>query len=171
LSVFLGLGSNIGNREIHLEEALAKIYENEKICIDHLSSLYESEPWGEKDQDSFLNQVVEIKTHLEPRELLAGCQQIEKGMGKKQSFRWGPRIIDIDLLLYNNRIIEEKMLQIPHPRLTQRRFVLVPLVEIAPSVFIPGFGKTALQTLLSCRDPGSVVLYKKRSGNIRRIPK
>ena len=171
MSVFLGLGSNVGDKEKHLAQACDKISTIEGSSIIHVSSVYESEPWGRKDQEPFLNQVIEIKTNLKPGTFFTVCQKIEKSMGRELSLRWGPRIIDIDLLLYHHRIIDDKGLQVPHPRLTQRRFVLVPLVEIAPHVIIPGIGKNTLEILRACEDSGKVIIYRKRSENLRRIPK
>jgi 2-amino-4-hydroxy-6-hydroxymethyldihydropteridine diphosphokinase len=171
LSVFLGLGSNVGDKEKHLAQACDRINTIERSSIIHVSSVYESEPWGRKDQDAFLNQVIEIKTNLKPGTFFAACQKIEKSMGRASSIRWGPRIIDIDLLIYHHRIIDDKGMQVPHPRLTQRRFVLVPLVEIAPHVIIPGVGKNTLEILQECEDSGKVIIYRKRSESLWRIPK
>lgn len=171
MSVFLGLGSNVGDKENNLAQAIDKIDTIERSSIIRVSSIYESEPWGRKDQEPFLNQVTEIKTNLEPETFFTVCQKIEKSLGREPSLRWGPRIIDIDLLLYHHRIIDDEGLQVPHPRLTQRRFVLVPLVEIAPHVTIPGFGVNALEILQACEDSGKVIIYRKRSENLRRIPK
>ena len=170
LSVFLGLGSNVGDREQNLAKVLYAISEISDCAIEHLSSVYISEPWGNKEQDPFLNQVIEIETKLNPLRLLAACQEIEGTMGRRKSARWGPRIIDIDILLYHHQVVDEKSLKIPHPRLTERKFVLIPLVEIAPSLVIPGSGKTTREFLKECRDTAGVLHYRKSQEKTRRIP-
>ena len=170
LSGFLGFGSNIGAREQNLEEAADAIGQIPDCTIKHLSSIYETEPWGKKDQDLFLNQVIEVETELNPRLIFTYCQEIERKMGRKNSVLWGPRIIDIDLLLWDDQIIDDERLKIPHPRLTERKFVLIPLAEIAPSLPVPGSGKTTQEVLKECRDTAKVGLYKKSREQIRRIP-
>jgi len=171
LSVFLGLGSNVDDREKHLTQAFDRIEKVKQSSVIRVSSIYESEPWGRKNQASFLNQVIEIETHLKPDTFFSICQAIEKSMGRTSSLRWGPRIIDIDLLLYHHHIIDIKGLEVPHPRLTQRRFVLEPLVEIAPDVIVPGFGENVTEILRKCEDSGEVVVFRNRNENLRRIPK
>ena len=170
LSVFLCLGSNVGDREENLAKAAHAISEISDGVIKQLSSVYISEPWGNHEQDFFFNQVAEIETDLNPLRLLAACQEIEKKLGRKKSVRWGPRIIDIDILLYHHQIVDEKRLQIPHPRLTQRKFVLIPLVEIAPSLVIPHSGKTTREFLKECRDTADVVPYRENQEKIREMP-
>jgi 2-amino-4-hydroxy-6-hydroxymethyldihydropteridine diphosphokinase len=160
LSGFLGLGSNIGTREQNLAEAADAIGQISDCIIKHLSSIYETEPWGKKDQDPFLNQVIEIETELNPQLFFTHCQEIERKMGRKYSVHWGPRIIDIDLLLWGDQIIDDEILKIPHPTLTERKFVLIPLTEIAPSFPVPGSGKTTREVLKECRDTAKVGLYK-----------
>lgn len=159
--VFLGLGSNVGQREMYLNKAVSALGSRKDIQIRFVSSIYETEPWGKKDQESFLNQVVEIETQLDPQRLIAVCQEIEKALGKEKNNRWGPRTIDIDLLLFGDRVVDERNVQIPHPQLLERKFVLIPLTEVAPFVKIPGFGKTVRDALKACSDQGSVRLYEK----------
>ncbi len=157
----LGLGSNVGDREEYLKRALDAMGELEGSKVRRVSSIYETEPWGKKDQDPFLNQVVEVDTQLGPHELLAACQRIEKELGRNPQERWGPRTIDIDLLLYGDVVIEDRNLRVPHSLLSERRFVVIPLTELSPSVSVPGLGKTVREVLEDCQDRGTVKLYKR----------
>lgn len=137
MRAFLGLGSNQGDRLNYLEKAVKMLREQPDITITNESDVYESEPWGEIKQDNFLNQVIEIETNSLPEELLSQCQAIEAALGRERSIHWGPRTIDIDILLYeNHQIISDKLI-IPHPYLEQRNFVLIPLKEIAPDLILP----------------------------------
>ncbi|MBN2030752.1 2-amino-4-hydroxy-6-hydroxymethyldihydropteridine diphosphokinase [bacterium] len=168
--VFLGLGSNVGDREAYLNEALSFLGDHKHIRINCVSSIYETEPWGKADQSPFLNQVVEIETQCDPQKLILTCQKIEKDLGGAKRERWGPRRIDIDLLLYGDQIIDEENLQVPHLRLSERLFVLIPLCEVASGVTIPGLDLTVRNVLEKCLDRGSVKLYKKaESSCLRRI--
>jgi 2-amino-4-hydroxy-6-hydroxymethyldihydropteridine diphosphokinase len=135
VQAFIGLGSNLGQREDFIERAIATLAQTPGIVVCRRSSLYETEPVGVPDQPWFVNAVVEIETDLSPRELLGVCKQIERSLGRRA--RFGPREIDLDILLYDAIIVNEPELQIPHARLHQRRFVLVPLAEIAPTVVHP----------------------------------
>ena len=138
-TIYLSLGSNIGNRMKNIENALDELekYNIKKIKI---SSFYETEPIGPK-QRKFYNIAGKFKTVLEPLELLAVLKAIEKKLGRKKTFRWGPRIIDIDILFYGNQIIEIKFLTIPHKEIPNRAFVLVPMREIAPNFIHPKIHK------------------------------
>jgi len=158
---FLGLGSNIGDREEYLRKAKTAIANLETCTVSGISSIYETEPLGNKNQGQFLNQALLVETELEPQELLMECKGIEKTLGRKEGPRWGPRTIDIDLLLYDEMLVDEEALRVPHPRLHRRRFVLIPMAEIAPSVRIPGSGKTVMEALKTCPDGGYVTLYEK----------
>jgi len=158
---FLGLGSNEGDREVYLKKAVAEISKIKQSSIQKESSIYETEPWGKKNQRDFLNQVIAIETKLGYRELFFQCQEIEKALGRKKRECWGPREIDIDLLMYNELVIEEESLCLPHRRLNERRFVLVPWAEIASEVRIPGLWKTVQEILDGCPDRGKVKFYKK----------
>lgn len=137
--VYLGLGSNLGERARNLEESLEKIAE--WASIEKKSGIYETEPWGLKKQPKFLNQVVKARTRLAPLELLSALKKIERRMGRKKSVKYGPRVIDVDILFFDNLIMKTEPLTIPHPLLTQRAFVLVPLEEIAPNHLHPVEGK------------------------------
>lgn len=129
-NVFLGLGSNISDRKKNIQTAIDFIKQNNKINILKLSSIYESPPWGYKNQENFYNQVIEIETQLDPYELLIFVKSIEKKMGRQTTIKWGPRNIDIDILIFCDIIIKGDFLNIPHRYLTKRCFWLVGLCEI-----------------------------------------
>jgi 2-amino-4-hydroxy-6-hydroxymethyldihydropteridine diphosphokinase len=143
---FLSLGSNLGDREAHLLEALDRL-EAAGIHILRRSSIYETEPQDLPHQPWFLNIVVEVETELFPRLLLARAQAIELGMGRRREVSKGPRPIDIDILLFGSFIIGTRELQVPHPRMSERRFVLEPLAELAPDLLHQVTGKTVREML------------------------
>jgi len=143
--VYLSLGSNLGNREAHLRRAIAEL--ETMGTVRALSSFYETQPVGSIDQPWFLNCVAALETEKSPRELLDVVLNIEAGMGRVRMQEKGPRNIDIDILLFGDRIVSEPRLKIPHPAMQERRFVLEPLVEIAPDVRHPLFKKTASRLL------------------------
>lgn len=132
--VFLGLGSNLGEREATLEAALERIGALPGTRLVRRSRFYETPPWGVTDQPPFLNAVVELRTGLEPEALLAAVKQVERDLGREPTYRWGPRIIDVDLLVYGNRVVQTPKLTLPHPQILARPFVCDPLEEIAPEV-------------------------------------
>lgn len=134
-SVYLSLGTNMGNREENLKTAVQLLNRNESISIEAVSSIYETAPIGFINQSSFFNIALFIQTNLNPMEMLDVCQSIENSLGRVRDIRWGPRIIDLDILLYNNENIETDRLTVPHPRMFERAFVLVPLLEIAEKPF------------------------------------
>jgi len=139
---YVGLGANLGDRERSIRRAA------ELIGARRLSSIHETEPWGYSDQPLFLNAVAEVETRLEPRALLDELLAVERRLGRERSGpRYGPRTIDLDLLLYGDRVVDETGLAVPHPRLHERLFVLEPLAELAPSLEIPGNG--TVQALLA----------------------
>ncbi len=148
---YLLTGGNMGNRQENLETAYNYIDQQCGMVIN-ASSIYETAAWGKNDQPSFLNQVLEIQTSLTPRQLLKKILLIEKQIGRVREEKYGPRIIDIDILLFNDEIHNYPSLKIPHPELQNRRFVLVPLAEIAPGAIHPVLKKTIAELLLICPD-------------------
>jgi len=146
--IFLLLGTNLGDRLSNLEEAITRIG-----SVTRRSSVYETGAWGKTEQPEFLNQVIEIKSDLDPRELLQKILDIEIAMGRVRVEKWGTRLIDIDILFYRNEIIDEAELIIPHPQIQNRRFTLEPLNELAPDLEHPILKKTIRQLLDECNDP------------------
>lgn len=147
-SVYIGLGSNLGDRENNLHRALQEVGAVPGTNIIKKSSVYQSKPWGYKDQGDFLNQVVELETELAPLDLLHHLQAIEIKMGRRHDLKWGPRSIDLDILLYGSEVLLTEELQIPHTYMRERLFVLVPLQEIAPEMVFPDNGTTLREVLI-----------------------
>jgi len=150
----------MGDRVSHLKSAAQLVRNTDGIDLHGISGVYESDPWGKSDQPRFLNQVIETETAFSPSALLGVCQRIEKDLGRTMQERWGPRLIDIDILLYGDRIIHETNLEIPHPYLAERKFVLVPLAELNPGMTVPGTGHTVTDLLKSCSDESDVRLFQ-----------
>ena len=148
---YLGLGSNLGDRKAALQEALQKLDGN-GLRLLKVSSLYETEPVGYSDQGWFLNLCVQVETSLFPKQLLQRTQRIEREMGRRRTIKNGPRIIDIDILLFGSAIVETVELRIPHPRYRERRFVLAPLAELQPHLHDPESGETVLHLLGNVQD-------------------
>jgi 2-amino-4-hydroxy-6-hydroxymethyldihydropteridine diphosphokinase len=138
--VFIGSGSNLGDRLAALSTAVELLAPDVRVLKP--SKVYETPPWGYEDQPAFLNQVLQTDTELDPLDLLNYLKRIEQIMGRKATFRYGPRAIDLDILFYDGLIISIDNLQIPHPRAAERAFVLVPLREIAPGFMHPVLNKT-----------------------------
>jgi 2-amino-4-hydroxy-6-hydroxymethyldihydropteridine diphosphokinase len=155
--IYLSLGTNLGNREANLEAVKAEL-PPEVIILD-ASPIYETEPWGFLDQPDFLNQVLAVETSLKPSELLEHIKGIEQKIGRKPSIRFGPRIVDIDILFFGDQIIQEEDLEIPHPRLRDRAFVLIPLADIDPDLVYPGTDLSISDLLLDV-DLTGVDLYQ-----------
>jgi 2-amino-4-hydroxy-6-hydroxymethyldihydropteridine diphosphokinase len=133
--VYLSIGTNMGERYENLQHAVALLKEKENIEVVRISSVYETAAVGYTDQADFLNIAVHLKTNVSSADMLAICQSVEEELGRVREFRWGPRIIDLDILLYNHENIKTESLIVPHPRMYERAFVLVPLIEITPSPF------------------------------------
>jgi len=149
VKTYVGLGSNLGDREAQIRLALDDLARLPGTRLLRASSLYDSEPVGEVEQPNFLNAVAELETTLTARQLLWNLQLIERRLGRVRSSRWGPRTIDLDLLLYGRLVVDEPDLQVPHRELTRRSFVLVPLVELDPMLVHPVTGQTLVTHLTS----------------------
>ncbi len=140
---FLGLGANLEDKEASLKTAISFLEREKNIQVRRVAPFYRTAPWGYTDQDWFINTVVEIETSLSPQQLLNVLLAIEEKMGRVRGARWGPRVIDLDLLLYGDAVLDEPNLIVPHPRMAARAFVLAPLADLAPDLVIPGQGRVA----------------------------
>ena len=154
-TVYLSLGSNLGDRVAHIEQALARLAE-ENVRVVRRSSFYQTEPVEFLAQGWFLNIALEAETELMPRQLLRVIRQIERDLGRKRTVRSGPRTIDIDILLFGANIMNAAELEIPHPRMTERRFVLVPMAEIASTLRHPVLRLTMAELLAATKDRSQV---------------
>ena len=154
---FLGLGSNMGARHDYLNRAALAMARVDGVRMVWCSSVYETEPWGNTAQGKFLNAVAEIETSLDPPRLMEEARRIEQLLGRTPGERWGPREIDIDILLYDGLVHSSGGLEVPHPDMERRKFVLVPLREIAPDVIHPVNGMTVAEMADACRDGSRVV--------------
>lgn len=143
--IILALGTNIGNKEQNLKTALEQL-ELHGIIVKQASKIYETEPLGPQNQDDYLNMAIDVETKLEPLELLQTLKKIEKNMGREKTIHWGPRIIDIDIIFYNDVVIESKELTIPHKEMHKRNFVLEPVIEITKDTIHPVL-KKSIKTL------------------------
>jgi 2-amino-4-hydroxy-6-hydroxymethyldihydropteridine diphosphokinase len=146
--VFVGIGSNLGDRKAHIRRALELLASEPGIEVEQISQIRETDPVGVVDQPRFLNAAARLTTDLEPRALLDRLLAVEQALGRvRTGVRYGPRTIDLDLLLYGDRVVDEPGLRVPHPRLAERRFVLEPLAELDPALDVPGRGP--VQALLA----------------------
>lgn len=157
MRAYIGLGSNVGEREENLVRAISLLDSSPGIRVLRRASLYETEPVGVEAQPWFFNTVVEVEAELAPGELLRRMKEIEKALGREDRGRWGPREIDLDLLLYGDLVMEEDGLVLPHPELHRRRFVLEPLCELAPELIHPRLGQP-LRELLAGLDERKKVI-------------
>ena len=150
ITTYLCLGGNLGDRMAALTEALQLLDATPGMLRVACSSVYETEPWAVADQPNFLNLVATYETTLAPADLLAVCKSVEATVGRAPSFRWGPRLIDVDILLYGDEVVDttEPDIQIPHPRMAQRAFALVPLAEITPDLTVPSADGATVRRLL-----------------------
>lgn len=155
--VYIALGTNLGDRMGYLQAAIDAL--PPKVKVVRLSPVYETPPWGILDQPDFLNQVLQAETDLPPEELLVYLKEIEKAIGRQSRVRYGPREIDIDILFYDQQVVDLPQLQIPHPRLHERSFVLVPLADLAADLRHPQSGKT-VRELLQAVDTQGVKRYQ-----------
>jgi 2-amino-4-hydroxy-6-hydroxymethyldihydropteridine diphosphokinase len=157
--VYIGVGSNLGNKKDNFLEALDRLAKLPDTKILKESSLYESEPLGDS-KDWYVNGAIEIETKFKPDMLLKKFKNIERAMGRKKvKKRWGARIIDLDILLYDALVVKKKNLQIPHPEMPNRKFVLIPLIEIAPQVIHPELGVTISELLVKVKDDKKIHLF------------
>lgn len=156
--VYLSLGTNLGNRTANLNQAIASL--PPQMTVKAKSKVYETPPWGYTEQDQFLNQVVKATTYLEPSKLLKHIKRLEVAMGRKATFRYGPRLIDIDILFYDDVVMETSSLTIPHPDLHERGFVLLPLMDIAPDLVHP-VKKKSIRELVGFCDMGGIKQFDK----------
>jgi 2-amino-4-hydroxy-6-hydroxymethyldihydropteridine diphosphokinase len=156
--VFLLIGGNMGDRLQNLHQAIAQLSAAVGPVIQQ-SAVYETAAWGKTDQAAFLNQALLLDTSLSPGELITAVLLVEERMGRHRTEKFGPRVIDIDIMFYNEEVIDEPHLTIPHPQLQNRRFALVPLNEIAPKLVHPVLNKTLEELLVECQDELPVVNY------------
>lgn len=158
--VYIAIGSNLGNKKENYLEALVRIAKLPKTRIIKESSVYESEPLGDS-KDWYVNGVIEIETEFKPEMLLKKLKNIERAMGRKKvRKRWGARIMDLDILLYDTAVVNKKNLKIPHPEMQTRKFVLVPLSEVAPQVIHPVLQATISELLVTLKDDKRVSLFR-----------
>ena len=156
---YIGFGSNIGDRLVHIQNAIQTLSKAEGITLQKISSLYKTDPVGYEAQAQFLNGVAAIQTSLSPLSLLHTLKDIETAVGRQHRIRWGPREIDLDILIYGDLCLRTEKLILPHPEMHLRSFVLVPLAEIAPDLVHPVF-QESIQTLLNRFEDGKSVLKK-----------
>jgi len=157
VKAYLGLGSNIGNRKLQLNEAIKILHAYQGIQVTQVSHIYETEPVGYTNQPKFLNLCIEIETELNPQSLLKCCLATEQQLHRKREIRWGPRTLDVDILLFDDQIIEQDNLSVPHPRMKERSFVLIPLNDIATNQIEPISNKSIGQLVVT---DNSVKKYK-----------
>ena len=154
--VYLGLGSNMGDRGEALRDAVRRIGQREETAMLPCSSVYETDPWGDVPQDAYLNTVAEIRTSLQPEKLLQSLLDIERDMGRVREVKYGPRRIDIDILFFGETVLEGTEIIIPHPRIAERNFVLIPLEELRPELLHPVMQSTVAELRALCSDSGGI---------------
>ena len=159
VQVFIGLGSNLGDRMFYLHQALVEIENSPQISLKKCSSVYETEPVGKKDQPQFLNMITELESTLLPQELLRRLKEIENTLGRTHTEHWGPREIDLDILYYGSEVFNDEKLHLPHPEIVNRRFVLVPMEEIAGEILDPMQQLNIKELLRRCSDTRTVCKF------------
>jgi len=159
-TIYLSLGSNLGNRASNLKEAVSSL--PPQITVKKRSNVYETPPWGYTEQDNFLNQVIMATTYLEPEPLLKHIKRLEVALGRKTTFRYGPRLIDIDILFYDDLVLDTPSLVIPHPHLHERGFVLLPMMDIAPDLMHP-VQKKSIRELTARNSTSGIAKYANKS--------
>lgn len=163
-TAFIALGSNIGDRYDYLSKAVERLVSHPKVQLVNTSSVYETDPVGYEEQDLFLNMVMEIHTDLSAFELLDFCLKVELELGRKREIMWGPRTVDLDILLYNQENIKSEKLMIPHPRMLERNFVMIPLSEIKPNITIPNTEKPLELWIEELPNKEGVRVWKRKNG-------
>lgn len=163
---YLGLGSNMGKRLNYLKHAVKLLQAEETITIENLSAVYETAPVGGPDQGPYLNACVAVSTELSATRLLLKLLDLENLIGRVREVRWGPRVIDLDLLVYENIIMNTPLLELPHPRMCERDFVLIPMADIAPNLLIPGCNKSVYELITRHDLTGNIKLYLSRGWEV-----
>lgn len=163
-TAYIGLGSNLGDREHYLQQALELLDQVENVAVVRCSSIYETAPYGPVEQGDFLNMAASIETLLPPMQLLKELHRIENALGRKRDIHWGPRSIDLDILLFNRDNIEEEKLSVPHPELPKRLFVLAPLMDIASHLIVPGINRSVTELYQRFKNEKGVQLWKRNNG-------
>lgn len=164
MEAYIALGSNMGNRVEFLKNAIQKINLHPSIDVEETSSIYETDPIGYTDQAEFLNMVIKVNTDLSVFELLDELQNIEKFFDRKREVKWGPRTLDLDILLYNHENIETEQLIVPHPRMHERAFVLIPLFEVNKDIIIPTIREPLSSIIDQLQNKEGVRIWKQKNG-------
>ena len=163
--IFLGIGSNVGDHQAHLQECMERLIHIPGLNVNTISSIYETEPVGMRNQENFLNVAIEIEYKYNPYQLLTEVKTLERSMGRREVARWGPRIIDIDILYFGSVIINSPVLTIPHMEIGNRQFVLTPLAEIASDFCCPVTKLSISELHSSCNDVSRVIIHSEAGKN------
>lgn len=161
---YIGLGTNLGDRESYLRSAIEELSNHPSNQITAISSIYETDPWGYEEQGKFLNMVICLQTELTPQDLLAYCMLVEQKLGRKREIKWGPRTIDLDILLFNQENMVTENLIVPHPRILERAFVAIPLVELDKDITLPNMDKPVREVMDDIPDKKGVRVWKQKDG-------